>query len=599
MSDPRHILPPLLAGLLLVAVPVAGVLAQGDAPQEVLSRARRLEVRGELEAAAGLLAPLYREDPSHTAVFLAYYRLLQRLDRGDEELQALELRLQAVPGDPRALGWKGDRLLEEGERSAALALWRRMAEGSPSDPGMWRMAGARMQAAGAREEALTLYRRARQALEDPAALAPEAARALMALGRHVEAGRELLDYLRAEPGRAAVVQTLLSGIPYTAPIAEELAAMAAERAGEADDPALFHRMAGRIRLYAGQSDQALPHFRRADRLAGARGMVLTELARTESIRGAWGAAERVWQAVLEEDPPEALAVSARLGRGRALLRLERPTEALEALRGAAAAPPGERVWSEAVLLFARAAREAGREEEARRAYERLSRLAPDPGDRWEGSLGVAGLLLAAGRPDSARVIYEEVAAEADPGEGEATARRARLGAARTLLYLGRVEKAGERIDRAAEAGSGGPDFTGVLERYRRTRLVGADAAGGAARFGRALLAADGGRHAEAALLLEDLAEEVAGPAREEVLFALARSHAARGDSLAAAGTWREASGIDGALQPDRALYEEARIVWAQREARAREALEEMMTRYPESPWAEGARTLLRRIVEGP
>lgn len=309
------------------------------------------------QAAMHLSRVVARSDDPFVGRMLAELRLRQ--DRPEQALQTLLPMLRQGPGivfDQGLLVLAGQASLSSGDTEAATAFFRRGQEQFPDDE---RFRLGEISARLASGDAAT-------------------ARTMLEGMRASSANRLAVDYL-------SVVTFLVEGRN------DEATTLAQRLAGENADAAWSHLLLATVQMIQGRTPEARAEFERVLRIEPANKEALINLARLDFQAGDAQAGEARLQRVIEADPadfrPRILIGESHLEGRRFNLALD---QAREAVRLAPEAPA-------ALNLLGRSAAAAGRWDEARDAFNRITVLDPRNARAW---LNLARATVAAGQSRS-------------------------------------------------------------------------------------------------------------------------------------------------------------------------------------------------------
>ncbi|WBV42583.1 cellulose biosynthesis protein BcsC [Pseudoroseomonas cervicalis] len=584
---------PLRAALLATACSLALLPALGAAPARaqdaayavLLEQAEYWRAQGRPDRAALTLDRLLAAEPDHLGALAAaiaaraelgevaaatrHLERLRLLAPADPRLQSAALALRGAQLDPQAVA-AARRLAQGGAAEEAVARYQALFGGS-TPPDAFALEYYEALAGTAEGQA-----EARDALEALAAARPQDARLALALARAMTyrpgsraEGVRRLQALAAQPENAApAMAAWRAALLWEPPSAAQIPGIEAYLAAAPQDAALRQRLAEARGAGAG-------HEAGARRL---RGFALLNAGRLE-------AAAQDFEAVLAARPGDAEALG---GLGLARLRQGRTAEARRSLAEAVARDPeaGRARWGRALegasgdsqVAQARALAQRGAHDPAEALLRRALRR--EGAERAEAEALLAELLLRRGDWPGAELHFR-AALERRPllptalaGLAEALQRQGRLAEAGSLAALrarlleasaaqraealrldslraGDAESAAGLLRAALAAEPGNPwlrlDLARALARQGLAAEIPAllpagEGASPDTLQAAALLAADAGRSAEAALLLERIparlrsaeAVRLARRVRLNLLLAEAAEPAAYGHAAEAA-----------------------------------------------------------------
>ncbi len=333
-------------------------VAPGDAyPERALHLViigRALEAAGQREAAQTRYEEALREDPQLDEGHARLVRLLERANRPDAGIAALERWAEAAR-DPserserllRAAAWA---LRAGGHESAAERYLRAVLEATPRSATTWEALARLLWDQGRHDAALEVANAGLETLDEPAPRATLALVRARVLERHGERRAAAEAFARAAEADPGCAEAVLSAARLLRGLGEWRAAAAALESFEARNPdappcelaEVLHQLG---RLLAGPLEDlegALRRYQRAVLLDPERRDVRVALAELASHRsGEWRQALTQLRILLEADPSDATALRMLLRVARNRGASEATARALTLVRAVGIASPGD------------------------------------------------------------------------------------------------------------------------------------------------------------------------------------------------------------------------------------------------------------------
>lgn len=306
---------PLVALLTLLDLPTAraqtftlqpGTKDAEESPEEALKRYRALHAR----------------NPRRVDILYRLSGLLSTSGHHDEAIALLKKHLQRLPGDIGGCLRLGDALFARGDLEAAFSEWDRVAKDATS-PGPYRLSADRYRRHSLYAHAETIYRKGRKALSEPLLFARELAEVAERQANYIEAVREYLLFLEAQPQYRATVEARLKEIARAGGPAEIFDFLANQVREHPDDQNRIHLLV-EYALPSDRADQLLRILMQTPELSWTH---LFRIATYTLANRAYATSVTAHRALLERNKRTDIQSRGHLGLARAYEGIDLPDSA--------------------------------------------------------------------------------------------------------------------------------------------------------------------------------------------------------------------------------------------------------------------------------
>lgn len=196
----------LIAFLFLVFLPAAALSQIDRTEVNILYKAATdYERLGRFDLAADKYGELFRMLPQSAAYYNGYKRSLQRLNRWQELIAAIRLRLQVV-NNPATWADLGLAFYRAHDKKEAIRIWNDTLERFKRNRATYALVASAMLQNNLIEEAIEVYQRGRTELGDRNLFALELANAYAARLEYSAALKEFIAFLEQNPRQLPYVQ---------------------------------------------------------------------------------------------------------------------------------------------------------------------------------------------------------------------------------------------------------------------------------------------------------------------------------------------------------------------------------------------------------
>jgi|LJSS01.1.fsa_nt_gb tetratricopeptide (TPR) repeat protein len=561
---------------------------------------------GQLERALPILEELYRSDPGSYVFYDKLREVYTGLKRYTEAEGLVRAQLARQPDNPTLYCDLASIQLARGNREEALRSWNRALEIAPSQPQVYRIVYYSQFNNRLLDEAARTLLEGRRKLNNPTLFALELAMLYSTTGQYEAAVGEYLMVLRTEPQQLGFVRARLGRLLQDSTLVPSITRLI-ERAVQRE-PLFrpYRELLAWVYLEIGRYEEAYRAVRALDRLERAEGQFLFRFAEQAYAAGAWGAAQQAYEELLGQFPAFPLSRTVRLRLGEVYEQLAAAKEDSALYRKAISyyetyaqepdptSPPVE-IW----LRLGRLYRDIFRQNEAARRYleQALQASQAETEQLLQALYELGRLALEEGNLDQARLYFIRLTARAQEGE---LYDQARLELAWLDFYQGAFDGALSLADVLAQStdrdiANDAIALKVLLEENRARDSTYAQLR----QYARAALLLAQRRYPEALQAIEEARQHLAASALVEELYMLEAEvyHRTRQWERLEATYRLVTERFPGSFQAERAwlalgkLYEQI----LHDPARAMQAYETLLERYPTSVLIDEARYRIRRL----
>jgi TolA-binding protein len=289
----------------------------GDSQAARFRLAQRYLDADKAERGIALLENLHSESPSTRAFYQKLLSAYESQKRYEDAIALVEQRMQRNGRSPALLSAKA-RLQYHGDagEETAFATWDEALAAAPERAQTYRTVFGTLTDARLFQQAIEALKKGRSVLDNPALMRLQMAHLYNLTSQHEKAIGEYLKMLRENPDRLALVKRRLGRfLDQGQALTESIAATSrAVRSEPMRRP--YRELMGWLYLQADEHRKALDAYRAIDRLEEANGRALDSFAEQAAEAGAYRAALRAYEIVLERHPEAPVAPDARRGLGR-------------------------------------------------------------------------------------------------------------------------------------------------------------------------------------------------------------------------------------------------------------------------------------------
>lgn len=421
-----------VAAAALTVVITASSYGQAVDAATKLRVAQALEQAGEWERAIPLFEDLNRQEPTNYIYFDGLRRGYAQLKEYDKAIDLTRRMLEPRGNDANLLSILASLYFESGHESVADSLWGSVLRLDPKNSTLYRTVAAQMMEHRLYDQAIGVYQQGRIALRDDAIFAEELGALLSALQRYGAATNEYLRLLWTSPQMLSFIQSRIASFTIQAEGLRESSAAVHEALRTRDSDPTLHSLLAWLLMEGKDYDGAYKEYETIEQLRPSKGMEMLGFAQRALQERALAAAGRAFKYVIDRSANAPLIPQAKLGYARSVEEQTSAVDtALSTLTGikTIVPPPASQVNEAgrspqpAIPLYEEVARVYPNSEYAAQAYLRMSLI------RFEGSFDLTGALDDA---QKARQLSgnSSVGCEATLKAGEIYCARNDLGSAR-------------------------------------------------------------------------------------------------------------------------------------------------------------------------
>jgi len=323
---------------LKLLLPLMFLLVSQAAAQNVeqltkLRLAQSFEQSGEWEHAVSIYEALHEADSLSYVFFDGLRRGYTQLKEYVKAIELVQRRLRLQPGDQNLLSTLGGLYFQMGQEHKADSLWQALISRDPKNANLYRLVASQMIEHRQYEKAIQFYLRGRSTIGDRRLFVEDLAALYMVLQQYELATEELVSLLHLRPQQLAVVEARLSS--FTGRDVGRRAALKVVQAEvqRAPDDVPMRQLLAWLFMEGKEYDLALAQYQTIDRLSKANGMELYQFAQRAMQEKAYRSAVKAFREVINEHPIQGIVVSARFGYARAVEELSQESDTLPAVAG--------------------------------------------------------------------------------------------------------------------------------------------------------------------------------------------------------------------------------------------------------------------------
>ncbi|MBI4417572.1 MAG: tetratricopeptide repeat protein [Ignavibacteriales bacterium] len=322
-----------LACCFALAVFVIPAGAQDPEAMIKLRLAQSFESAGDWERAVAIYESLLLSDPQNYVYYDALRRGYVQLKEYEKAVGLIEYRLTIQKNNPQLLATLGGVYYQMGREQKADSLWQWVIREDPKNPSLYRLIAGQMMEFRLYDRAIELFLQARKATGDPYLFLSELANLYGAFQQYDRAMEEFIQLLVLQPKQLSDIQSRISVFiahPEALTSARDVARKALERHADLNP---LRQLYAWILMEGKDYVGALEQYKRIDRTAGARGAELFKFAQRALDDREYRAAASACQEVLNTGPARELVPLVRLGYARAVEELTIDQDTTVAQRG--------------------------------------------------------------------------------------------------------------------------------------------------------------------------------------------------------------------------------------------------------------------------
>ena len=323
--------------LLMIGASALPLRAQETDLSPRFRLAQNFEQAGEWERAIALYEQLLEAEPQNYMFFDGLRRGYTNLKKYDKAIDLVRQRLTIQKDDINLLAIMGGLYYQSGSAQAADSLWNIVIEGDRKNSVRYRLVASQMIEFRLYEKAIRIYLAARIATENMDQFVEELALLYAALQQYEEATHEYVRMLRSKPQQLSYVQARIAAFTGREEGRKAAIKVARQEVRRSPNDLSFHALLAWLYIEGKEFDSALSEYRIIDRLSNADGGELFQFAQRAMQEQAYPAAARAFREVVDEHPEHRMIPYARFGFARAVeelsigsdtltgIRIERPT----------------------------------------------------------------------------------------------------------------------------------------------------------------------------------------------------------------------------------------------------------------------------------
>jgi tetratricopeptide (TPR) repeat protein len=286
-----------------------------------LRLAQSFEQAGEWSRAASIYESLLEGNPQSFVVVDGLRRAYAELKQYDKAIDLVRRQLRGNPGDENMLTVLGSLYDLSGRHQAADSLWHLVIMKDVKNPGLYRLVAAQLIDHRQYDRAIQVYVAGRAGTKNDSLFIEELASLYAALHQYEQATSEYIKLTRANPQQASYVQSRLASFTSRPEGWQAAFGVIGGAVYRAPENVQLHTVLAWLLVEGKQYDAALEQHRVIDRLTKANGAELFSFAQRAMQERAYRTAQRAFQEVVQLKGPAQILLYARFGYARAVEEL--------------------------------------------------------------------------------------------------------------------------------------------------------------------------------------------------------------------------------------------------------------------------------------
>ena len=283
-----------------------------------LRLAQSFEQSGEWERAVELYEGLYRSDPNSYVYFDGLRRGYTQLRRYDEAIRLIETQLQKQPADVGLLASLGGIFYESGSGQSADSVWNHIIGLDPRNAGLYRMVAAQMMEHRLYERAVNTYLAGRKATGNDNAFADELATMYLVLQQYTAASTEFVKMLKLSPQQLPFVQSRIAAFTIRNEGLKAATDVTREEVRKNPDDVTLRKLSAWLAMEGKDYRTALEEYRTVEKLSGSSGAELLSFANRASQDGQDRIATEAFHDIIGLSRVPTIVSQARFGYARSM-----------------------------------------------------------------------------------------------------------------------------------------------------------------------------------------------------------------------------------------------------------------------------------------
>ncbi|MBI3005120.1 MAG: tetratricopeptide repeat protein [Ignavibacteriales bacterium] len=310
---------------------IGGISALGQ-DADVAARlrlAQSFEQSGDWERAVSVYEDLHRRDQVNYVFFDGLRRAYTQVKRYDEAIGLVQRRLNLQPKDPLLLSILAGLHYENGEETKADSLWQAVLLSDRKNAGTYRLVASQMLDHRLYEQAIQTYLSARSSGLAQDIFAEELGSIYSALQQYGSATKEFIRILKRAPEQLPYIENRISSFTMKNDGLRAATAVVQEDIRQNPANLTLRSFLAWLAIEGKDFESAFLQHRAIDSLKKARGQELFNFGQRALQERAYGVAAKTFRVIIEQQAPPTIMPQARFGYARAIEELSDQSDTAE------------------------------------------------------------------------------------------------------------------------------------------------------------------------------------------------------------------------------------------------------------------------------
>ena len=286
-----------------------------------LRLAQSFEQSGDWERAAMIYEELYKREPKNYVFFEGLRRSFTQVKKYDEAIDLVSNRLASQPKDPLLTCILGGLYYEKGEDSKADSLWKLVLAGDRKNPGLYRLVASQMMDHRLYDHAIQVYLSGRKLGMDEDAFAEELGYIYASLQQYGAATQEFVRILKKSPDQLFTIENRIASFTMKQDGLRAATSVAKDEVRRTPNDVTLRSFLAWLSIEARDHESAYAQYRVIDSLRRAKGNELFNFAQRAMQEKAFKVAAKAFREIIDQQANPVILPQSRFGYARAIEEL--------------------------------------------------------------------------------------------------------------------------------------------------------------------------------------------------------------------------------------------------------------------------------------
>jgi tetratricopeptide (TPR) repeat protein len=307
--------------ILLLVLRPNFILAQEVDMTARLRLAQSFEQSGDWERAAMVYEELYKREPKSYVFFEGLRRSYTQVKKYDEAIDLVSDRLASQPKDPLLTCILGGLYYEKGVDSKADSLWKLVLAGDRKNPGLYRLVASQMMDHRLYDHAIQVYLSGRKLGMDEDTFAEELGYIYASLQQYGAATQEFIRILKKSPDQLFTIENRIASFTMKQDGLKAATFVAKDEVRRTPNDVTLRSFLAWLSIEARDHESAYTQYRVIDSLRRAKGNELFNFAQRAMQEKAFKVAAKAFREIIDQQANPIILPQSRFGYTRAIEEL--------------------------------------------------------------------------------------------------------------------------------------------------------------------------------------------------------------------------------------------------------------------------------------